>query len=133
MIHQDHALTELAILSAASVLVEDEAYDIAEAELQWALSHEPRAEIADLVRLRLGQVLFQKNQLDKALEIITLSIGRERGYQDSLLELQGDIYLMQDKPKKALSSYEAALSANDVISSHQALQWKIDDLAGVTQ
>ena len=128
---KDHALTELAVLSASAVLVEKEQYDLAEEELRWLIDNKPNPEIAELAGLRLAQVLFQKTEFDQALDVIEANLGEGKGYQNALLELQGDIFLMQEQPEKALSSYKAAKSVDDVISSHQALQWKIDDLAGV--
>ena len=70
-----HQLTELAVLSAAAVFVNEKDYDAAETELRWLLDKGVADEIQDLVNLRLGQVLLQMDEEDFALEHFENSVA----------------------------------------------------------
>ena len=124
-----HQLTELAVLSAAAVFVNEKDYDAAETELRWLLDKGVADEIQDLVNLRLGQVLLQKSQYDEAASILEGIVGEDHGYQQRVLELLGDVYVLQGKKAKALEVYTQSMAKMSATSSNTALLWKIDDLA----
>tara|TARA_B100000676_G_C18090359_1_gene859100 strand:- start:4501 stop:5214 length:714 start_codon:yes stop_codon:yes gene_type:complete len=128
----DHALTDLAVLKLAADFADKKRWDEAENELRWLESQQVEPALESLVLLRLSQVLFQKNQYDEALTVISKATSQDDDYLPRLKELEGDIYVQQKQLPKAKASYEAAANANiEKGLSSPALQWKIDDLTGV--
>lgn len=126
-----HALTGLAVLKVAADFADKGEWDAAETELRWLTDQKVAPALQSLVAYRLAQVLFQKEQYDQALTIITNAIDQDDDYLPRLQELQGDIYIEQDQPNKALKAYkDAATSNSEKGLTSPALQWKIDDLAG---
>jgi len=127
--YSKHKLTQLAVLSGASALVEAADYTAAEKELRWLVNNNPAPELIGIVKLRLGQVLFQIEKYDEALKVTQQAVKSKSGYEARTYELIGDIYTTENKFKEALAAYKQAQSAKQTVSNNQALQWKIDDLA----
>jgi len=127
-----HALTDLAVLKMAADFADKGRWDDAEAELRWLQQNEVVPALQSLVALRLGQVLFQKNQLKEALSVLNSASAGDDDYLPRIKELEGDILLEMKSQPKALKAYRAAAKSNSEKGlSSPALQWKIDDLAGV--
>lgn len=128
----DHALTDLAVLKVAADFADNQQWDEAENELRWLRDQEAEPALQALVSYRLAQVLFQKEQYDDSIAIITEATAQGDDYLPRLQELLGDIYMEQEKLSQALKAYKAAAVSNsEKAVTSPALQWKIDDLAGV--
>lgn len=128
----EHALTHLAVLKVAADFVEKAFWDDAESELRWLQEQKIEPALDSLVVFRLAQVLFQKEQFDAALALIADITMQNDDYLPRLKELEGDVYIQKEQPVKALKSYqEAAVANTEKGLTSVALQWKIDDLAGV--
>lgn len=120
------AYANYAALIMARVAVEQSQLDKAVEELDWVLAHQPTESMYVLASMRKARVIADQGDADKAISIID-SIPTA-GYDVSLNELKGDLYLSKGDIAKAKAAYEAALSAS-AASSRPLLEMKLNDLA----
>lgn len=112
----------------------------AKAQLQWVVEQARDAELRDLGRLRLAQVLFDEKALDEALKL--LNEEPAAAFAPRFGELKGDLLAAQGKKAEAKAAYLAAIAKLDAAqkaSGGQAgrgtnyrdlLQIKADSLGG---
>ena len=118
---------------AALIIAKDnfEAGDFqsAKAQLQWAISHSPQAEIKDLARLRLAAILLDEKKYNEALSLLNTKHGN--AFAGLYADLIGDIYHAQGKAAEAQRSYQLALNKIDQkVAYRQLVQFKLDALGG---
>lgn len=119
---------QYAAMQMARFYVEQGELVKARSELDWVLSAKPEPELAELVQLRLGQILHAQGDSEQALDLLT---GVESGSQSvSYLELRGDILINLQRIPEARSAYESAMQlAEEQGERRPLLEMKLDDLA----
>jgi predicted negative regulator of RcsB-dependent stress response len=103
-------------------------WDAARSRLDWVLNKADDPGLKKVARLRLARVLWQQAKPDDALAQLT--IPDDDAFAPLYQELRGDIQLARGDRDAARSAYEKALLLGPAGSARDALQRKIDNLAG---
>ena len=117
-----------ACLLLASRAAEAGNWDAARSRLDWVLNHADDPGLKKIARLRLARVLWQQARPDDALA--QLVIADDDAFAALYQELRGDIQLARGDRAAAKGAYEKALQLGPAGDAHDALQRKIDNLAG---
>ena len=104
---------------ALSALAAD-SLDVAEAHLREAMHIQPAAASNAILLRYLGQIQERRGQLDKALESYSLGLQQAPASQELLLN-RASLHLRLSDESRALSDYEAVLTANPDLFSKQRL------------
>ncbi|MGB0205004.1 MAG: YfgM family protein [Neptuniibacter sp.] len=124
--YDSSAYAKFAATIMARVAVDNGQLDKALTELDWVLANQPTVSMYALTSLRKARILLSQGELDKALAIV--NDLPKSGYEVSIAELKGDIYLAKGDKDQARNEYQAAISAAET-NSRPVLQMKLDDLA----
>lgn len=117
----------LAALLAAKLDVEKGDTAAAREHLEWAVAHATDTAVVHGARLRLGRVLLQAGDLERATEVV--AIERMGGFESEYQELRGDIYAAQSKTADARAAYRAAIEATPAAAPYRrVLEMKIESL-----
>ncbi|GAB1263426.1 YfgM family protein [Aurantivibrio infirmus] len=117
-----------AALVLAKVSVEQKDFALAESELRWVIETEINRPITLLARQRLAQVLYGQEKYDDALSV--LKEVEPGAFAAVYAELEGDIYVAQQKIPEAISAYELAMEQllEPQASRNGIIQMKLDDI-----
>lgn len=127
--HEGSEYARLASLLMARTAVEQQQYDLALQELDWALTHNPDEQMKAIINLRKARIYQAQNAFDQGLAVlksITLS-----DFLPQAAEVKGDILVAAGKLKEARKAYEKALSATST-TERPLLAIKLEDLATST-
>jgi predicted negative regulator of RcsB-dependent stress response len=125
--YDDLTYSVLASMDEAKGAVEADDLDSALTELSWAEKHADST-LLPVVQYRKAQVLYGKNELDKALSVLSAIKGD--GHQALTLELKGDVLLAQGKLDEARTAYQQAFDSSTKQNiNNPYLKMKVDDLA----
>ncbi|WP_375055512.1 YfgM family protein [Zobellella sp. DQSA1] len=117
---------ELAALLLAGEAVRANELVLAQQQLELALAGTKDAALGDTIRLRLVRVLLARNELAAAQA--RLDEVKGEAFAALRSEIQGDLFLAQDRRDAARDAYRAALDAGGA-SDNPGLQLKLDHLA----
>lgn len=127
----DYAATPYASQAAlliASRAAAREDWAKAEKALRWAREHGNDEGLRKIATLRLARVMWQQQQVDGALALLTVEDGD--AFAALYRELAGDIRLAQGDREAARAEYAKALESNPAPAARAPLQRKLDDLGG---
>lgn len=119
--------TNRGLLVAAKAMQDIGNLDGAQQQLDWLINNSNEIALKNLAKLRLANVLYQKQDYDKALSLLDNPSDAFKGlYADA----KGDIYAAQGNKEKAQQSWEEALFhlTNDPLA--QVIQLKLSALTG---
>ena len=102
------AYAGLAALLSAKMQFEEGDAKNAKLQLAWAADHGKDAELRDLARLRLAQVLLDEKAYDEALA--QLAAEPVAPMAARYAEVKGDVYAAQGKGVEAKAAYAAAIA-----------------------
>jgi predicted negative regulator of RcsB-dependent stress response len=124
--YEGSAYANYAALIMARVAVDQNELDKALVELDWVLANQPTESMYALASIRKVKVIAAQGDLDKALSLVdAIPVA---GYEVSLNELKGDLFLAKGEKAKARAAYKMALDATDS-TSRPLLDMKLNDLA----
>jgi len=118
----------LAALTSAKVHFQAGDLKTARAQLTWAVEHARNAQVRDIARLRLANVLLDDGAPDEALK--ALDAKPDPAFEALFAAQRGDILVVQKKPAEARAAYRAALDkASDKDGAlRESLRLKLDAL-----
>lgn len=123
----DTSYAVLAGMMLAKYAVADQELDKAAEYLRTAMEKSDQESLQLEIRLRLAEVLSQKQDYDQALNL--LNIEKRGAFDDRFEELKGDIYVAKGEPVKAADAYrEALIKAKAGSRNVSLLEMKMDDL-----
>ncbi|UPQ87400.1 YfgM family protein [Vibrio sinaloensis] len=114
----------LAALQLAKVQVEAGNLDEAVAQLEWAKSSTQDPALSVVIDYRLARIKAEQGEFDAA--IAQLANINDQTWAGRVAELKGDILLRKGDEQGAYAAYE---EAQQLDSTSQTLQLKLDDLA----
>ncbi|MBO0614959.1 MAG: hypothetical protein RL122_599 [Pseudomonadota bacterium] len=109
-LQNDYASTPyaaIASLKAAQQYAEKGEYEPAATALRWVIDNSKEDDYKHLASIRLARVLLAMKKVDEALTLTKQTYPA--AYQALLDELQGDIYVAQNKPTEARAAYDKAM------------------------
>ena len=111
----------------AKLAVASNKIDAAKGYLTWVVDHATNDEMLALANLRLGQLAFAENDLDKAL---TFALLHASPFERQYYSLEGDVYVAKGERAKALLAYEksSAIAKEAQLAENQILSLKIASL-----
>nr|WP_237332925.1 tetratricopeptide repeat protein [Zobellella iuensis] len=124
--HKGNNYGELAALLLAAEAVRANELALAQQQLELALAGTKDAALGDTIRLRLARVLLAQNEPVAAQARLDEVTGEAFAALRS--EIQGDLFLAQERPDAARDAYRAALDAGGP-GDNPGLQLKLDNLA----
>jgi predicted negative regulator of RcsB-dependent stress response len=95
-------------LLAAKVFQQSDKSDAAQGALKWATDNASDEATAQLARIRLANLQSQMKSFDEALK--TLSKPFQPAFAGLAADIQGDIWVSQNKPTEAIKAYSEAWS-----------------------
>jgi len=118
----------LAALTSAKVHFQAGDLKTARAQLTWVVEHARNAQVRDIARLRLANVLLDDGAPDEALK--ALDAKPDPAFEALFAAQRGDILVVQKKPAEARAAYRAALDkASDKDGAlRESLRLKLDAL-----
>ena len=118
----------LAALTSAKVHFQAGDLKTARAQLTWVVEHARNAQVRDIARLRLANVLLDDGAPDEALKV--LDAKPDPAFEALFAAQRGDILVVQKKPAEARAAYSAALDkASDKDGAlRESLRLKLDAL-----
>jgi predicted negative regulator of RcsB-dependent stress response len=99
--------SSLAALTLAKLAVENDKLSAAIENLRWVLDHGHHHEFRQIARIRLARIYLSQLKLDEALKV--LAHVDSKAFIPLILEIQGDIYVKQNKINAAREVYKKAL------------------------
>ncbi|WP_417617437.1 YfgM family protein [Oceanisphaera sp.] len=121
---------ELAALLLAAEAVKANQLPLAQQQLELALEGSKDVTLSDTIRLRLARVLLAQDKTDEAQTHLNNISADAFAAQRS--EVQGDLYMAQDKQGDARDAYRAARDAGG-LTDNPSLRLKLDNLAITTE
>jgi predicted negative regulator of RcsB-dependent stress response len=118
----------LAALTSAKVHFQAGELKTARAQLTWVVEHARNAQLRDIARLRLANVLLDDGAPDEALKV--LDEKPDPAFEALFAAQRGDILVMQKKLADARTAYRAALdkAGEKDTSLRESLRLKLDAL-----
>ncbi|MFD1007089.1 MULTISPECIES: YfgM family protein [Oceanisphaera] len=126
--NQGNNYGELAALLLASEAVKANQLPLAQQQLELALDGTKDEALSHTIRLRLARVLLAQDLVEQAQTQLNNINADAFAAQRS--EIQGDLYMAQDKPTDASEAYRAARDVGG-LADNPSLRLKLDNL-GVT-
>ncbi|GGB33306.1 hypothetical protein GCM10011502_02940 [Oceanisphaera marina] len=120
---------ELAALLLAGEAVKANQLPLAQQQLELALDGTQDMALSDTIRLRLARVLLAQDKFDEAQTHLNNISADAFAAQRS--EIQGDLYMAQDKQDDAKDAYRAARDAGG-LTDNPSLRLKLDNMAITT-
>lgn len=118
-------------LYLAKFAIEANNFEGAAAELKALVDAGQEGPVTFIAQVRLARVLIQQEKFDDALALVATT--PEASFIAQYEEVKGDALFAKGESAKALKAYQTARSAATSLGINtQALQRKIDDLAGAT-
>jgi predicted negative regulator of RcsB-dependent stress response len=114
----------LVALQLAKLAVDNNDLSAAAKHLQQVANNANDAAIKSIANLRLARVQNSLNEYENALA--TLDLVTQESFTAQVAEVQGDIYVNQQKFEQAKVAYTASLDAN---ANNQLVKMKLDNLA----
>jgi len=106
-------------LLAGKTFQQAEKYDAALAALKWAAESASDEPSAQLARLRLANLQIQQKAYDDASK--TLAKPFTPAFAGLALDIQGDLYMSQNKPQDAVKAYTDAWSKLEASNEYRRL------------
>ena len=106
-------------LLAGKTFQQAEKYDAALAALKWAAESASDEASAQLARLRLANLQIQQKAYDDASK--TLAKPFTPAFAGLALDIQGDLYMSQNKPQDAVKAYTDAWSKLEASNEYRRL------------
>ena len=101
----------------------------AKTQLQWVIDKSDEADLKEIARYRLAEVLVNDKQYDEALKMLDAKHGAS--YAGLYADLRGDALAMAGRAADARAAYADALTKLDAKSTYkQYVQVKLDALGG---
>lgn len=101
----------------------------AKAQLQWVIDRGDEAELKEIARYRLAEILLDEKKYDDALKVLDAKHGDP--FAGLYADLRGDALAAAGKPAEARAAYEVALAKLDAKSQYkQYVQVKLEALGG---
>jgi predicted negative regulator of RcsB-dependent stress response len=118
----------LAALTSAKVHFQAGDLKTARAQLGWVVDHARNAQLRDIARLRLANVLLDDGAPDEALKV--LDAKPDPAFEALFAAERGDVLVLQKKPAEARTAYRSALDkASDKDGAlRESLRLKLDAL-----
>jgi predicted negative regulator of RcsB-dependent stress response len=122
------AYAPLAALTSAKVHFQAGDLKTARAQLTWVLEHARNAQVRDIARLRLANVLLDDGAPDEALKV--LQDKPDPAFEALFAAQRGDVLVTQKKLAEARAAYRAALDKADEKDAalREPLRLKLDAL-----
>jgi predicted negative regulator of RcsB-dependent stress response len=122
------AYAPLAALTSAKVHFQAGDLKTARAQLTWVVEHARSAQVREIARLRLANVLLDDGAADEALKV--LEEKPDAAFEALFAAQRGDILVAQNKPADARTAYRAALDKADAKDGalRESLRLKLDAL-----
>jgi predicted negative regulator of RcsB-dependent stress response len=122
------AYAPLAALTSAKVHFQAGDLKTARAQLTWVLEHARNAQVRDIARLRLANVLLDDGAPDEALKV--LQDKPDPAFEALFAAQRGDVLVTQKKLAEARAAYSAALDKADEKDAalREPLRLKLDAL-----
>ena len=95
-------------------------------QYQTALKAKPGKPMAEMIRLRLARLFVDNGQYESAQE--QLSLVQSQAYETMVEEIKGDIFVAENKLKKAQDAYQLALLSGEGYSGKALLEMKLSDV-----
>jgi predicted negative regulator of RcsB-dependent stress response len=118
----------LAALTSAKVHFQAGDLKTARAQLGWVVDHARNAQLRDIARLRLVNVLIDDGAPDEALKV--LDAKPDPAFEALFAAARGDVLVLEKKPAEARTAYRSALDkASDKDGTlRESLRLKLDAL-----
>lgn len=118
----------LAALTSAKVHFQAGDLKTARAQLGWVVDHARNAQLRDIARLRLANVLIDDGAPDEALKV--LDAKPDPAFEALFAAARGDVLVLEKKPAEARTAYRSALDkASDKDGTlRESLRLKLDAL-----
>jgi predicted negative regulator of RcsB-dependent stress response len=118
----------LAALTSAKVHFQAGDLKTARAQLTWVIEHARNAQVREIARLRLANVLLDDGAPDEALKV--LDEKPDASFEALFAAQRGDILVVQKKPAEARAAYRAALdkAGDQDAALRESLRLKLDAL-----
>jgi len=130
--HDGTTYAQYGALVLATLAVQQDNLDQAEAELRWILSQKPKADIERVATERLARVLGEQKRYDDAVAL--LSVPAEDAFFVYFQEIKGDILNAAGQTEAAREAYQAALDQVGLDGQGASLlQIKLADMATASQ
>lgn len=101
----------------------------AKAHLQWVIDRGDEAELKEIARFRMAEILLDEKKYDDALKMLDAKHGDP--FAGLYADLRGDALAASGKPAEARAAYETALAKLDAKSQYkQYVQVKLEALGG---
>ncbi|MCP3675053.1 MAG: tetratricopeptide repeat protein [Gammaproteobacteria bacterium] len=124
--HSDTIYSNLLSFQLAKLAVDADDLGTAGQHLRDILNNPQHGSIEHIARIRLGRILLEQGEADKALAIIADAVGGE--YQSSYELLRGDIWMLKGDRNRARQAYEAAKSNSTDGPENPNLEMLLTDL-----
>lgn len=124
--NSDTGYSVLVALQLAKLAVDSNDLASAAKHLNHVATHANDAAIKSVANIRLARVQNAQGEYAEALE--TLTLVSEDSFKAQVAEIQGDVYVNQQKIEQAKAAYNESLSAD---ASNQLVKMKLDNLAAV--
>ena len=118
----------LAALTSAKVHFQAGDLKTARAQLGWVVDHARNAQLRDIARLRLANVLIDDGAPEEALKV--LDAKPDPAFEALFAAARGDVLVLEKKPAEARTAYRSALDkASDKDGTlRESLRLKLDAL-----
>ncbi len=104
--HSDTIYSNLLSFQLAKLAVDADDLGTAGQHLRDVLNNPQHGSIEHIARIRLGRILLEQGDADKALALIADAVGGE--FQSSYELLRGDVWMAKGDRNRARQAYEAA-------------------------
>ena len=123
--YEGSSYAQYAALWLAKIAAEQGQVDQAKAELEWLLQQKPEVAVAQVVKMRLAQLLLASGESEAALK--QLGNTPATGFEAGFFELKGDLLVSLDRYDEARKAYQSGLDSN-TDNARPLLALKLDDL-----
>ena len=128
--HSDTIYSNLLSLQLAKLAVDVDDLGTASQHLRDVVNNPQHGSIEHIARIRLGRILLEQDDTDKALALIADAVGGE--YQSSYELLRGDVWMAKGDRNRARQAYEAAKSHSTDGPENPNLEMLLTDLTDET-
>jgi len=120
----DTPYASLSALIVAKQQLEAGQIEKAQQQYRWVIDNANQDELKYIAKIRLSRLLLANNQQDQALSLLNETYPES--FNGMVLELKGDVLLVQGNKAEAKLAYIKAMSLSQ--GSNRWLQLKIDDI-----
>lgn len=123
--YESSSYAQYAALWLAKLAAEQGEIDQAKAELNWVLQQKPEVAVAQVVKMRLAQLMLASGEAEAALK--QLGDAPASGFEAGFYELKGDLLVSLNRDEEARKAYQSGLEANSD-NARPLIALKLDDL-----